>query len=158
MFPFLQQSGMFSVDWRSKILQALSHVFTKERNILLSELHSYVLSSEDGAMELSDIQRLENKIQTQVGWIFFYSWIYYNLKGVKYHNILWKKFPTCISVSIVALASTNIQHSVIINKASLVDPRTHHITSTKSNCPHFCHIPFVWKKFHSAFSPREMHV
>lgn len=72
MFPFLQQSGMFSVDWRSKILQALSHVFTKERNVLLSELHSYVLSSEDGAMELSDIQRLENKIQTQVGWILLF--------------------------------------------------------------------------------------
>lgn len=60
-----QQSGMFSVDWRSKILQALSHVFAKERSVLQSELHSYVFSRGDGAMELTDIQRLENKIKDQ---------------------------------------------------------------------------------------------
>ncbi|KAL5007012.1 hypothetical protein ScPMuIL_015818 [Solemya velum] len=50
-------------DWRGELLKAISYVFAKERDSLLAELRSHVVShpSED----LAEIQKLEQKIRTQ---------------------------------------------------------------------------------------------
>ncbi|XP_036362251.1 A-kinase anchor protein 9 [Octopus sinensis] len=53
-----------NVDWRRELLHTLSHVFMRERDVLLSELRSYVLINSDGT-DLSAVQRLEQKIIEQ---------------------------------------------------------------------------------------------
>ncbi|XP_063421715.1 A-kinase anchor protein 9-like isoform X4 [Mytilus trossulus] len=50
-------------DWRGELLQAISYVFAKERDTLLAELRSHVLSHPTA--DLSDIQNLEQKIRNQ---------------------------------------------------------------------------------------------
>ncbi|GAB1603380.1 golgin subfamily B member 1-like isoform X5 [Argonauta hians] len=53
-----------NMDWRSELLHTLSHIFMRERDVLLSELRSYVLINSDGS-DLSTVQRLEQKIIEQ---------------------------------------------------------------------------------------------
>ncbi|XP_052094804.1 A-kinase anchor protein 9-like isoform X6 [Mytilus californianus] len=50
-------------DWRGELLQAISYVFAKERDTLLAELRSHVLSHP--TTDLSEIQNLEQKIRNQ---------------------------------------------------------------------------------------------
>ncbi|XP_071157946.1 A-kinase anchor protein 9-like isoform X3 [Mytilus edulis] len=50
-------------DWRGELLQAISYVFAKERDTLLAELRSHVLSHPTA--DLSEIQNLEQKIRNQ---------------------------------------------------------------------------------------------
>jgi len=63
MITFLFQGPDVS-DWRGELLQAISFVFAKERDTLLAELRSHVLSHP--TEDLSDMQKLEQKIRNQV--------------------------------------------------------------------------------------------
>ena len=51
-------------DWRAELLRAIGYVFTKERETLLAELRSHVLSHP--STNLDETQRLEQKIRTMV--------------------------------------------------------------------------------------------
>lgn len=58
---FQNQEGS---DWRAELLRAIGYVFTKERDSLLAELRSHVLSFPSANMD--EIQRLEQKIRNMV--------------------------------------------------------------------------------------------
>ncbi|XP_061193837.1 golgin subfamily B member 1-like [Saccostrea echinata] len=50
-------------DWRGELLRSIGYVFAKERETLLAELRSHVLSHPN--IDLSEIQKLEQKIRNQ---------------------------------------------------------------------------------------------
>ena len=56
-------------DWRAELLRAIGYVFSKEREALLAELRSHVLSHPDA--NLDEVQRLEQKIRNQVSNVDF---------------------------------------------------------------------------------------
>jgi hypothetical protein len=51
-------------DWRGELLRSIGYVFAKERETLLAELRSHVLSHPN--VDLTEIQKLEQKIRNQV--------------------------------------------------------------------------------------------
>lgn len=53
-------------DWRSELLNAIGYVFAKEREALLAQLRSHVLSHPN--TNLNEIQKLEHKIRNQVNY------------------------------------------------------------------------------------------
>ena len=61
---YLTLQSIEGSDWRAELLRAIGYVFSKEREALLAELRSHVLSHPNASLD--EIQRLEQKIRNQV--------------------------------------------------------------------------------------------
>ena len=61
---YLSLQSIEGSDWRAELLRAIGYVFSKEREALLAELRSHVLSHPNASLD--EIQRLEQKIRNQV--------------------------------------------------------------------------------------------
>ena len=70
-----------SSDWRSDLLQAVSYVFTKERESLLSELRSHALAHGHGSKKSDIIQAIEDKINQLVSTSFFILFSMFHKSG-----------------------------------------------------------------------------
>lgn len=64
LLSFFISQSLEGSDWRAELLRAIGYVFTKERDTLLAELRSHVLSHP--STNLDEIQRLEQKIRNMV--------------------------------------------------------------------------------------------
>lgn len=71
-FSFIVHSIVFQTsdvsDWRGELLRSIGFVFAKERETLLAELRSHVLSHPN--VDLTEIQKLEQKIRNQASLSF----------------------------------------------------------------------------------------
>lgn len=71
-FSFIVNSIIFQTsdisDWRGELLRSIGFVFAKERETLLAELRSHVLSHPN--VDLTEIQKLEQKIRNQASLSF----------------------------------------------------------------------------------------
>lgn len=74
-FSFIVHSIVFQTsdvsDWRGELLRSIGFVFAKERETLLAELRSHVLSHPN--VDLTEIQKLEQKIRNQASLSFSFK-------------------------------------------------------------------------------------
>ena len=55
-----------ATDWRADLLQAVSYVFTKERESLLSELKSHAMAQGQGSRNADIVEAIKDKIRQLV--------------------------------------------------------------------------------------------